>query len=370
MVFSDITKDYRTLIKLINEQKQNNEFFSAALKARLNYKNNLEKKLFTFLISPKKQDDIYTVGKELSALENSLSEQIAIMSTSLRKTTMFISQINNTKFLSENAENSANAFCNHLNDLMDIIEEYVDNKIKNNTNSVTFTKLVSQLEKFHVIYNLIFDKAASLTRIEDELVEPIPLDSENPICFFLDIRSYKQDQDIVSFTDDLKLLANCLQNLERLVNPSENHSIYICKIESGSLQALLGSKMIDISNLSELVTSISNAIKTWKLTPAEKEKTQAEAEKLKAEAQLIQAQAETQHIQNEGTKLAIVNAQINFLCEKFSLDSNNPDCIEQIQQFCLPLITYMERNPIGSFNGVDYDITKEVHLLENSNTEN
>ena len=370
MVFSDITKDYKTLTLLINEQCETNGFIPAALEAISNYQSIIENKVNTFLISPKRQEDINVITKELSILENSLSENIAIMSTSLRKTTMFISQIENINFLCKYVENSAKVFCKKLNSLMEVIEEYVNNKIKNNSNSFTFTKLISRLEEFDFIYNLIFDRASSLTDIENELIEPIPLDSENPQCFFLDIRSYKQDQDIVSFTDDLKLLANCLQNLERLINPSENHSIYICKIESGSLKALLGSKIINISNLSELITSISNAIKTWRLTPVEKEKAQAETEKLKAEATLIYAQAESQHIQNEVTKLAIANSQINFLCENFSLDSNDPNCIEQIQQFCLPLITYMERNPIGSFNGVDYDITKEVHLLENSNTEN
>ena len=367
MVFSDITKDYKTLTDLINTQEKSNAFFFAALNAKSNYHAQLQKEVFESLT--------YEAKTPMNSffLDSLLSDQIAIMNSSLRKTIVFISEIENTKFLSKTVNDSARTLCKTLNNLMDIIEEYVTNKIRNNKkeSNATLVELILQLEKFSDVYNMIFEKYTSLTNIENELVEPMPLDdSESSECSYLDIRSYKQVQNIVSFTDDLKLLTNCLQNLERLAYPSGNHSIYIGKIESGSLKALFGSTKIDFSIFPDLITSISNAIQTWKLTPAEKEKTQAEAEKIKAEAQLIRVQAESQHIQNEGAKLAIINAQIDFLCEKFSLDSNNPDCIEQIQQFCHPLITYMERNPVGSFNGVDYDITKEVHLLESSNLEN
>ncbi|MCH5249175.1 MAG: hypothetical protein J1E98_04560 [Lachnospiraceae bacterium] len=367
MVFSDIKNDFTILIGLIDTIREQDEFFIAAHSISSNYQDRIEALTNTYISSPKKDENIYALSRGLNSLETFYSNLIATMSTSIRKVANLISQIEKTEFQSKSVEKYAVTFCARLNKLLDNLEEYTSCKIKNVSTADSYIKFIFSLKHFVIFYDKIYDNYKTLGYIENELIETIPIDMPvDTELFYLDIRSYKSDQDIVSFTDDLKLLANCLQNLERLVCPSDSHSIYIRKIESGSLNAMFGSGKINFSIFPDLVTSISNAINTWRLTPVEKEKTQAETEKLKAETELIHAQTEAQYIQNEGSKLAIINSQIDYLCEKLSLNRDDPNCIEQIHQFCLPLINYMESNPVGAFNGVQYDISKDVHLLENS----
>jgi len=288
------------------------------------------------------------------------------MNTSMRNTTRLITEIERTDFISSTLKETANTLCNSLNNLMDITEAYVANKIKGSSNSATFFELISELNDFKKVHLQIYSSHTMLVNIESELLEKFPFeDNEITTYFTLDIRSSKPELNISSFSDDLKLLATCLQHLERLATPNANQSIYIRKIESGSLKAVFGSTKIDFSIFPDLITSISNAIKVWKTTPVEKAKTEAETEKIKAETALLQAQADAQYIQNEGSKMAIINSQIDYICDKLNLNPKDPACTEQIQQFCLPLINYLERNPVGTINGISYDISKEVHLLEN-----
>lgn len=370
MVFNDVTDDYSTFISLVDAHSMEPSYIKSALTLICQYQDRINKLADTFLKSSQSNQTTYTLTAGLNSLEANFSGHIATMNTSMRNTTRLISKIEGIEFQSPSVKCLADNFCQSLNKLMDITEEYASNKIKNQSNTDTFFRLISELQTFLRIHTQIYSNNTLLKNIENELLETIPLDdSESAKLYYLDIRSYKQELNIASFTDDLKLLADCLQNLERLACPSENHTIFIRKIESGSLKALFGSNEIDFSIFPDLITSISNAIKTWRLTPAEKDKMQAETDKLKAETELIQAQAQAQYIQNEGSKMAIVRAQIDYLCDKLSLDSQKPENIEQIQNFCLPLVTYIEHNPVGSFNGINYDISKEVRLLESSNNQ-
>ncbi len=367
MVLNDITNEFSTFINLLNVHIANNSYIGAALSLSTEYQDKINQLIEDFLKSPKTDSNRILLTNELQKLEKTFSNQIAAMSASVRVTTKLISQIESIKFESSSIKSLSERLCKSLNSLMDIIEEYSSNKIKNVSNTTTFFKLISELSNFKELYNQLFSNYSLLTNTENELLETMPLKNcDNLKLYHLDIRSYKSELNITSFTDDLKLISECLQYLERLACPSENHVIFIRKIESGSLKALFSSEKIDFSIFPDLVTSISNAIKTWRLTPIEKSKMQAETDKLNAETQLINAQAQAQYIQNEGSKLAIVQSQIDYLCEKLSLDSHKPENIEQLQKFCLPLVTYIEHNPIGTINGINYDISKEVHLLEYS----
>lgn len=372
MVLNDITNEFSTLIDLLNADTNttNISYIRAALNLSNEYQDKLNKLIEVFLSSPKTEPNRASLLNELQSLEKTFSNQIADMSASIRVTTKLISQIETIKFDSSSIKSLSENLCMSLNTLIDITEEYSANKIKNISNISTFFKLISELSDFKELYNQLFSSYSLLKKAENELLEAIPLDNCNsPKLSHLDIRSYKSELNITSFTDDLKLISECLQHLERLACPAENHTIFIRKIESGSLKALFSSDKIDFSIFPDLVTSISNAIKTWRLTPNEKLKIQAETNKLNAEAELIKSQTQAQYIQNESSKIAIVQSQIDYLCGKLSLDSHNSENIEQIQKFCLPLITYIEHNPIGTINGVDYDLSREVHLLEYSNNQ-
>lgn len=367
MVLNDITNDYAQFIDILNKYNTDDSYIDSALNLINQYQSKINVLADTFLKSPKRESEKSILVSGLNSLENAFSRQIANMNTSMRNTTRLITEIERINFVSPSVKDNANILCDSLNNLMDITEEYAANKINGVSNTATFFNLISELENFKKVHVQIYSNHQILVSIESELLEKLPFDcTEEALVYTLDIRSCKPELNISSFSDDLKLLANCLQHLERLVSPDSSHSIYMRKVESGSLKAIFGSDKVDFSIFPDLITSISNAIKTWRLTPSEKAKTNAETEKIKAEAALIQAQAEAQYIQNEGSKLAIVNSQIDYICEKLQLDSKNPESIEQIQQFCLPLINYIEHNPIGSFNGIAYDLSREVHLLENT----
>lgn len=369
MVFNDITTDYSTFIDLLDAYSAKNNYIKASLDLLEQYRYKTSAIIETYLTSPKTSQNINHLTHELNSIEKNCSGQIARMSSSMRTAVRLITKIENINFSSIYLKEISVQLCEQLDQLIKYTEEYSAVKITGDSGNEVFFRLIKELENFKEIYKKVYENNELFKNIESELLESIPLDSTNSLEFFsLDIRSYKPESNIISFTDDLKLIADCLQHLERLVCPSETHCIYMRKVESGSLKAMFGSAEIDFSIFPDLITSISNAIKTWRLTPAEKEKALAEAEKTKAEAELIRAQAEEQHIKNEGSKFAIITSQIDYLCEKLSLDSQDHGSIEQIEKFCLPLIKYIEHNPIGSFNGVNYDISKEVHLLEDSST--
>lgn len=363
MVLNDIINDYKQFIDTLDKYDTEENYIDSALSLINQYQDKVNVLADTFLKSLKRDTDKAALVNGLNTLENAFNQQIAAMNSSLRNTTRLITEIERIDFISPSVKENASILCHCLNELMDITEEYAANKIKGKFNKDTFFHLISDLENFKKVHVQIYSNYEILSNIEKELLEKLPFeDTESSPIYTLDIRSCKPELNIVSFTDDLKLLADCLQNLERLVNPNPSQSIYIRKIESGSLKAIFSSDKVDFSIFPDLITSISNAIRTWRLTPAEKAKIEAETAKTQAETELIRAQTEAQQIKNEESKIVVVNSQINYICERLQLDPK--ESREQIQKFCLPLINYIEHNPIGSFNGVSYDISKDVRLLE------
>lgn len=378
MVLNDVTQDYTAFINVLGNYESENSYITSALKLINVYQHKINSLADTFLRSSKDASNQNALINGLRALEGSFSEQIANMSIGTRKCALLISEIEHTQFISQTVQDCTRSFCSTLNTLMSITDDYAANKILGKNNTATFFQLIDKLEDFKNIHTSIYNNHRFLTDTERELLEILPSDSVNEDDItHLDIRSIKADSNISSFADDLKLLSDCLQNFERLIKCDNTLSptIFIRKIESGSLKALFGGTQIDFSIFPDLIGSITNAIKTWRITPSEIAKNEAEAEKIKAEAEktkaetaLIQAQTESQYIQNEGSRTAIVKSQIDYLCEKLGLDHDNPAHVEQIERFCHPLVAYIQHNPIGSFNGYHYDISKEIQLIESQTT--
>lgn len=367
MVLNDITNDYSQFITLLNRYSSENSYIISALHFIDTYHNKINTLADTFLKSSKNEHDKNALYAGLNSLETAFSSHIASMNSSIRNTTRLITEIEQINFTSSSVKNNAKTLCQSLNCLMSITEEYVEKKLRGLSNTATFFKLITELDNFKKVHVQIHSNNIILENIEQELLEELPFEFTEETKFYqLDIRSYKQELNIISFTDDLKLLADCLQHLERLVSPLDGNNIYIRKIESGSLKALLESDKVDFSIFPDLIKSITNAIKTCKLLPLEKELKQAEIKKTNAETELLETEIEEKRIANVGSKLLIANQQIDYLCDKLNLDPKNPEHQEQIQHFCLPLITYIEHNPLGTINGFSYDVTREVHLLEDS----
>ena len=85
----------------------------------------------------------------------------------------------------------------------------------------------------------------------------------------------------------------------------------------------------------------------------------------KLEEQAMQIENDNAQTDLNAKKLTIINSQIDILTEKLGLDINKPEDKEKVQLLCLPLVDYLDRNPVGSVNGVSYNLTQELHLLEN-----
>ena len=85
--------------------------------------------------------------------------------------------------------------------------------------------------------------------------------------------------------------------------------------------------------------------------------------KLEVESKKIDIESSREKL--NAKKLSIINSNIDNIIDKLGLDKSNPEDIEKIQLLCLPLIDYLNSNPIGSINGVTYDLTNEILLLEN-----
>lgn len=367
MVLGDIIDDYTQFVTIIETYSEADGFTDSALQFINEYHERIDNLADVYLKSQKANSDATILTMGLNNLENAFSKQIANMNSAMRRTTRLITEIEQMDWRSDSVSESATELCKELDRLMNLTEIYASNKINGKSNTKTFFYLIEELDTFKEIYTKVYVNHQMLINIENELLEDIPGEDEE--LSILDVRSYKPDTNLESFTDDLKLLSDCLQHYERLVCDEAGQVIYLRKIESGSLKAVFGSSKVDFSIFPDLITSISNAIQTWRITPAQVRKMDAETEKLRAEtrkmdaeAELAVAKVEEQRIKNVQSKLAIVNTQIDFVCDKLGISKENP---EQVQKFLLPVVEFLENNPVGTINGTEYDISKEVHLLEN-----
>ena len=386
MVLDDIFKDYEKLMKLVYHHNTMGGYINMAIGMIGKYQKDTTERVDEYLNSVKDYTSCASLGDDLQKLQESASKEIAKLNYGIRSAIQLVTEIEKLTFTSTCVRQAAELVCEYLNSLIDATAEYVENKITGENDEKSFFKLIDLLKEFDDVYGQLCSDYQFLLRETEEVQGALPPNiSEDDEIHYLDIRSAKSNTDLYSFADDLKLLTDSLISLEMLAAPGENHTIFIRKIESGSLKAEFGSKKIELSFFRDLVESLSNAIRSWRLIPSDARKNEAEAnrinaeadkvnaeagrasaeaDKIRAEAQLMLAQAQAQRIQNEGTRLAIARTQIDYVCDKLKLNPDDPEKREQIERLCLSTVKYLEQNPVGSIDGVGYDITKEVGMLE------
>ncbi|WWR15411.1 hypothetical protein V1224_13170 [Lachnospiraceae bacterium JLR.KK008] len=381
MVFDDIVKDYESLMSAIYRHNRLGGYINMASGMVDKYQTEIEHVVDIFMDSARDYNACGELGISLQKAEAFAAQEIAQLNYGVRSAIRLIAEIEGITFTSFSVKQAAELLCGYLNTLIDGTAEYVENKILGKDDAKCFSRLIKLLKEFNDAYGQISSNYQFLLQQGEEVQGALPQEiSEEDTVHYLDIRSAKSSADLYTFADDLKLLTDSLISLERLAAPDENHTIFIRKIESGSLKAEFGSKKIELSVFRDIVESISNAIRRWRLTPseickgeaeagrieAEAEKIRAEAEKTKAEAQMILTEVEAQHVQNQGTRLAIARTQIDYICEKLKLNPNDADKREQIEKLCLSTMKYLEQNPVGSINGTVYDLSKEVGTIEDN----
>lgn len=372
MVLNDVTTEYQSLIDVLEKYNTENSFINSALYIINTYHAKINNTSSTYIHSAKSSRDADNLVSDIRSITGNYAQYIAYMNSGIRNTTLLISELQAIDFQSASIQEYADAICECLNNLLDIIETYSAAKINNHDTSFALFDLIDEADHFKGLYTTVVSNGEFLASVEDELLDAPPdyIDEEQQI-YTLDVRSYKPSSNLSTFVSDLQLLVDSLSQMESVLLPGEGSAIFLRKIESGSLKALLGSTKIDISIFPDIISSLSQAIHTFRMTPGEKEqlkantnKTEADANKSYAEAQLIEAQAKKVQIETKATELQIINSQIDFLIDRLGLDASSPENREKIQQLCIPVLKFLESNPKGQFNDYKYDISEKVQLLE------
>lgn len=231
----------------------------------------------------------------------------------------------------------------------------------NMTRKATYlTRLIGLLLKSIHNYHTLLGYYHQFATIDEMLFEHVPdsvvsSDKYNRI----ELYSQKPSLNMDSFIDDVKNLSSFICQFELIMAPeNSSYKIYTQRIESGSLRIVWGSNTIELSGISDILKAISDGIRIFRFTSAEKRLKNEEARALK--------------LQNDEKELAIINSQINSIAQITGLSSENPDDVEKLQKLCLPIVRYLYSNPVGSIGDYNYDINNDLKLIEttfNTNTE-
>lgn len=202
-------------------------------------------------------------------------------------------------------------------------------------------------------YYSLYQINEQLEQIEQNLLEPLPDGIDVSRIKTLELRSKKHSIGFSEFAKDLSLLSTFLEQLDIILCKKDNYTpIFTRKIETGSLRIVWSGGTFELTSISDIIRTIANAIKSFRLTGVEK---RIEKEK-----------ADSLRLDNEAKALAIINTQIDKVMEILDLDPSNPEDKETIQRLCLPLIKYINNNPIGCIGDFNYNLSNEIQLLEDT----
>lgn len=210
--------------------------------------------------------------------------------------------------------------------------------------------LLELIKDYHSLRNYYIQ----LKDLDELLFENMPdIDPKSDKYNRIELHSLKPSLDMDSFIDDVKNLSSFICQFELIMTPEhENYKIYTQRIESGSLRIVWGSNKIELSSISDIIKVLSDGIKMFRLTSAEKELKKEEARALK--------------LQNDEKELAIINSQISSVAQITGLSSEEPSDVEKLQKLCLPLVRYLYSNPVGTIGNYKYDINNELKLIEST----
>lgn len=206
-------------------------------------------------------------------------------------------------------------------------------------------KLTQEYDFFITIYSHIkYIDQILMTKIPDEVVN-------DPNYNSIELISYKENMTLEEYSLSLKQLSSFFTQIELLKkNEDNNPKIYIRKLESGSLRLIFGSNTFELDSISDIIRAITDGIRSFRLTTVEKQK--------------LAEENRSKKLENDAKELCIVNSQIKSICEIMGLSNDNPEDKEKIQKLCLPMVRYINNNPIGKINNYYYDITTDMKLLE------
>lgn len=228
-----------------------------------------------------------------------------------------------------------------------IIEEQLDGMKKENL----IHPFICSLQELLHTYKSINSNYYLLSNIDNYLFEPLPPNIDETKLSILELRSYKSSSSLNDYVRDLSYISSFITQYE-LISRKEDSlgQIYLRKFESGSLRIVWAGKTIELDGIPEIIKAITEGIRTFRLTGVEKKQQEEQNRK--------------QKLENDAKELAIINSQMSIISNTLGLSKDDPQDIEKLQRLCLPLVRYINNNPVGQVGDYKYDIASEVKLLE------
>lgn len=348
MVLHDIVNEYCTVITRLDGCRS---FFEKGNDMILQYLSDM------YTISSNLHDNSEMNTEDLTTL--SITSEKAFLSSIIELYSMSFSILytleeSNSLNISMEPKIRLSSLKDCVNKFIVISNNIIESKVLNIIPKHTFPEIIEIFLKMREEYQYLYNSHLSLSKIEIQLMEPLPEKMKINNLKNFELRSLKTNYDLLSYAQDINLLAKFIAQAQNVFKSST--PLYLRKIESGSLKITWSGKEVEISCISDVINAIIKGIKSLAFLPSEIKIKQQEINKLELENEALA-------IENKSKKLAIVSSQIDIISEKLGLDKNNPEDVEKIQQLCIPLIGYLENNPVGCINDQKYDIDSSIKYL-------
>ncbi len=181
-----------------------------------------------------------------------------------------------------------------------------------------------------------------IPKLYKETWEELPSGEEIANVNNIVISSESRSMSLSDVSSDVGNIDKFFNNICLLINQEENRNIYLRKVETGSLTVV-------VSCVMEVAPII--AFMFWFVKQYQK--------------------SEKRHLDNEDTRLKLINDSMNTAKEILKIDPGNKEATEIIQKCAIHILNFLDNNPKGTINGVSYDIGMEkLKIEEKDNNEN
>lgn len=356
MTLNNLVSEYRAVKEIIDTVP---DFMDQAEELMANYSRQM-KEAFSFYFNGTANNPQTNLANSVINCLNSINLAVLHLNSQTRKLYKCIALLENQcQSLSNSVlSQECSAFIKAANTSIDIMYNIIENQPEKSRKKGLYHDLLDSLTDLLQHYHHIFLLYDHVAYIESALYEPLPDGIEESEINLLEIKSEKECTDLHAYSEDIQKLSQFLTQFEMLKSPGKSHTIFTRKFENGSLRIVLGSKEIELSCISDIINTLVSAIRSFAVLPSD-------LRMRKLEEQAKQIENDTAQTDLNAKKLTIINSQIDILTEKLGLDVSKPEHKEKVQLLCLPLVDYLDHNPVGSVNDATYNLTQELHLLEN-----
>lgn len=350
MVLSDLVSEYYYVKNILDPCK---DYFTTCNDIIDNYFSSISRYANNYF----KAASITEAHKNnlISGLSNTYSETYNQITKLITLSFPFygaLAKLETYKFSNPLLKENVLEFLNYGQSVMESTNKIITAQLPGMKTEMLLPELISPLQKLMRTYHTLTQLYSHLHSADEIIMEKLPesvVEDERYNTF--ELRSYKKNISLDDYSKDLHSIFLFISQLEVLKKADEiTPCIYLRKIESGSLRLAFGSNTIELNSISDIIRSITEGIRTFRLTSVEKSAMAENTRKLR--------------IENDTKELSIINSQIKTLCETLNLSSENPEDVEKIQKLCLPIVRYINNNPIGKAGDYKYDLTHELELLE------